>query len=69
MSYPYDRMTEDPVDMQCEECDVVFIGADYHRLCALCAGINEPPQGPLIVSHQNNDLSAILAEALKKNAT
>lgn len=68
MSYPYDRATEDPGGMQCEECDVIFIGADYHRICAVCAGINDPPEIIVrVVSHQNNDLSAILKEALTKN--
>ena len=67
MSYPYDRATQDPGGMECEECNVIFIGAEYHRICAVCAGINEPP-APRVVSHQNNDLSAILADALKKNS-
>lgn len=68
MAKPYDRMTEEPGGMQCEECDVIFIGADYHRVCAVCAGINEPPE-QRIVSHQNNPLSEVLSEALKKNAS
>lgn len=29
--------------MECEECNVIFIGAEWHRVCAVCAGINEPP--------------------------
>lgn len=66
MSHPYDRMATDPGGMECEECNVIFVGAEYHRICAVCAGINEPPL-PRVVSHQNNDLSAILADALKKN--
>ena len=66
MSHPYDRMTAEPGGMECEECNVIFVGAEYHRICAVCAGINEPPP-PRVVSHQNNDLSTILADALKKN--
>ena len=68
MAHPYDRMTRDPGGMECEECNVIFVGADYHRLCAVCAGINEPPE-PRVVSHQNNPLSEILSEALKKNGS
>ena len=43
MSHPFDRMIEDPGGMECEECGVIFIGAEYHRICAVCAGIDEPP--------------------------
>lgn len=44
MSHPYDRIAEEPGGMECEECNVIFIGAEYHRICAVCAGINEPPR-------------------------
>lgn len=43
MPEPYDRMTEEPGGMECEECNVAFVGAEYHRICAVCAGINPPP--------------------------
>lgn len=44
MSHPYDRIAEEPGGMECEECNVIFIGAEWHRICAVCAGINEPPE-------------------------
>jgi len=43
MPYPFDRASEDPGGMECEECNVIFVGSDFHRLCAVCAGINAPP--------------------------
>ncbi len=43
MAHPYDRIAEEPGGMECEECNVIFVGAEYHRICAVCAGINEPP--------------------------
>lgn len=39
MSKPFDRETTEPVGMQCERCDVVFVGAEWHSFCAVCVQI------------------------------
>ena len=31
-----DRPTSDPGGCECEECGAIFIGADWHTLCAIC---------------------------------
>lgn len=37
MSAPFDRPTNEPGGCACDECGVVFVGAEGHSLCALCA--------------------------------
>ncbi len=36
MSAPHDRPTKEPGGMECQECGVIFIGAEWHALCAVC---------------------------------
>lgn len=36
MARPYDRPTNEPGGMECEECGVIFIGAEWHTICAVC---------------------------------
>lgn len=47
MSKPFDRPTSEPGGMQCERCDVIFVGAEWHSFCAICAKIldGELPEG------------------------
>ncbi len=32
-----DRSTDEPGGMECENCGCIFIGAEWHSLCAVCA--------------------------------
>lgn len=36
MSASFDRPAKNPGGMQCEQCDVIFVGEEWHALCALC---------------------------------
>ena len=36
MSAPFDRPTSEPGGCICDECGKVFIGAEWHSLCAIC---------------------------------
>lgn len=31
-----DRLAKNPGGMQCENCDEIFIGEEWHAYCALC---------------------------------
>lgn len=31
-----DRPARNPGGMQCEECDEIFIGEDWHAYCGIC---------------------------------
>lgn len=37
MSAPYDRPTNEPGGCECFSCGVIFIGAEWHTKCAVCA--------------------------------
>lgn len=36
MSKPYDRPAKTPGGCECECCGVIFVGEEWHILCALC---------------------------------
>lgn len=36
MSHPYDRLASEPGGCDCHECGVIFVGAEWHTLCAVC---------------------------------
>lgn len=42
MSKPYDRATTEPGGMQCENCYVIFVGAEWHDLCGVCVEKHGP---------------------------
>lgn len=41
MSAPFDRPTTEPGGCACDECGVVFIGAEGHQRCAICHARHE----------------------------
>ena len=43
MSKPYDRPATEPGGMECMDCGVIFVGAEWHDRCAVCAA---KPQNP-----------------------
>lgn len=36
MSAPYDRPATNPGGMECIECGVIFVGEEWHYVCAVC---------------------------------
>ncbi len=36
MSKPHDRPATSPGGMDCQECGVIFVGEEWHHLCAVC---------------------------------
>lgn len=39
-----DRAAENPGGMQCEKCDEIFIGEEWHLLCAICVKLRDPSE-------------------------
>lgn len=39
---PHDRPASEPGGMQCEKCDVIFIGAEWHAFCGVCLKQEQP---------------------------
>src|SRR5687768_5427237 len=42
MSKPYDRPAANPGGMDCQECGVIFVGEEWHQLCAVCEAHRVP---------------------------
>lgn len=43
MSRPYDRAATEPGGCECMTCGVIFVGAEWHTECAICAARPAPP--------------------------
>lgn len=37
-----DRAAKNPGAMQCQKCDEIFIGEEWHLLCAICVKLRDP---------------------------
>lgn len=39
-----DRAAKNPGGMQCQKCDEIFIGEEWHILCGVCVKLRDPSQ-------------------------